>query len=100
LHNYRTTRDHNGNFIFLIHDLWGADGSQNSTAPFPGDDGDWSSWDDYLTHVIKDMRQNKMVDNVIIDIWNEPDLIYQGKAIFWGRTQEQYLQMVSHGYRE
>lgn len=40
---------HGGTFILLIHDLWGADGTQSSTAPYPGDNGDWSSWDNYLT---------------------------------------------------
>jgi hypothetical protein len=51
LSNYRTARKYNADFIFLIHDLWGADGTQNSTAPYPGDNGDWTSWDDYLTQV-------------------------------------------------
>lgn len=36
LSNYRTVRQNGGTFIFLIHDLWGADGTQNSTAPYPG----------------------------------------------------------------
>lgn len=40
---------HGGTFILLIHDLWGADGTQGSSAPYPGDNGDWSSWDNYLT---------------------------------------------------
>lgn len=49
LANYKTTIAHGGTFILLIHDLWGADGTQGSSAPYPGDNGDWSSWDNYLT---------------------------------------------------
>ena len=64
-------------------------------APYPGDNGDWTSWDEYLTHVVKDMRKNSMLESIVIDIWNEPDLVYKGVAIFWNRSQEQYLQMVS-----
>jgi hypothetical protein len=39
LSNYKTVRQHGGQFIFLIHDLWGADGTQNSSAAYPGDNG-------------------------------------------------------------
>ncbi|EAW08790.1 glycoside hydrolase family 39 protein [Aspergillus clavatus NRRL 1] len=88
LSNYRTARQHGATFIFLIHDLWGADGGQNASAPYPGDNGDWTSWDTYLTHLFEDIQKNDMTDGLVIDIWNEPDL-----SIFWKRTQEQYLQM-------
>lgn len=93
LDNYRTTMEHDGSFIFLIHDLWGADGTQNSSAPYPGDNGDWTSWDEYLTQVISDMRSNSMLTKMIIDIWNEPD----GSG-FWNRSQDQYLQMWGRTY--
>ena len=87
-------RQYNANFIFLIHDLWGADGTQNSSAPYPGDNGNWASWDSYLTHVISDMNANGMIAGVVVDIWNEPDLSY-----FWGtRSQTQYLQMWGRTY--
>ncbi|KAL3412418.1 glycoside hydrolase superfamily [Aspergillus fumigatus] len=79
---------HGAKFIFLIHDLWGADGTQNSSAPYPGDNGDWTSWDNYLTHLLGDIKANRMTDGLIIDIWNEPDL-----SFFWNRDQTQYLQM-------
>ncbi|KAL9114092.1 MAG: hypothetical protein Q9227_001864 [Pyrenula ochraceoflavens] len=93
LSNYRTTLSHGGQFIFLIHDLWGADGSQNSTAPYPGDNGNWAFWDQYLNQLISDMKANGMTTSLIIDIWNEPDL-----SIFWNRSQTQYLQMWGRTY--
>ncbi|RDW59995.1 glycoside hydrolase-3 [Coleophoma crateriformis] len=94
LSNYHTTRKYGASFIFLIHDLWGADGTQNSTAPYPGDDGDWTSWDDYLTQWISDMNANNATAGLSIDIWNEPDL-----SFFWGtRTQSQYLEMWGRTY--
>lgn len=94
LANYQTTRAQGGTFILLIHDLWGTDGTQASTAPYPGDDGDWSSWDNYLTQLFSDIDANGMTTNLVVDIWNEPDL----GTVFWGRTQAQYLQMWGRTY--
>lgn len=94
LDNYVTTRQYGGTFIFLIHDLWGADGTQNSSAPYPGDNGNWASWDSYLTQVFADINAHSMATNLVIDIWNEPDL----GTVFWGRTQEQYLEMWGRTY--
>jgi len=88
LSNYRTARKYGADFIFLIHDLWGADGTQNSSAPYPGDNGDWTSWDDYLTQWISDMNANHATAGLSIDIWNEPDLTF-----FWNAPQAQYIQM-------
>lgn len=94
LDNYITTRANGGTFILLIHDLWGADGTQSSTAPYPGDDGDWSSWDDYLAQLFSDLAANSMTTDLVVDIWNEPDL----GTTFWGRTQAQYLEMWGRTY--
>lgn len=88
LSNYKTARKYDANFIFLIHDLWGADGTQNSSAPYPGDNGDWTSWDEYLTQWISDMNANDATTALSVDLWNEPDLTY-----FWTRGQTQYLEM-------
>ncbi|KAH8658848.1 glycoside hydrolase family 39 protein [Tricladium varicosporioides] len=93
LANYRTTRKYGGQFIFLIHDLWGADGTQNSSAPYPGNNGDWTSWDNYLTQWISDMKANNALDGLSIDIWNEPDLTF-----FWNAPQSQYIQMWGRTY--
>lgn len=93
LDNYQTTMAHGGTFILLIHDLWGADGTQNSSAPYPGDNGDWTSWDNYLTQLFSDLNANGMTTKLVVDIWNEPDL-----TAFWTRTQDQYLQMWGRTY--
>lgn len=85
LSNYRTTRHYNGDFILLVHDLWGADGGSIKT--FPGDNGDWSQADAFLRQLATDIRRNNMLDGLIIDLWNEPD----GSG-FWARSWDQYLQ--------
>lgn len=91
--NYKTTIAHGGTFILLIHDLWGADGTQGASAPYPGDNGDWSSWDSFLTQLNSDINANGMTNKLVIDIWNEPDL-----TAFWNRTQDQYLQLWGRTY--
>jgi hypothetical protein len=40
---YSTTREHGGQFQLRISDLWGADGGETSSDPFPGDNGNWTS---------------------------------------------------------
>ena len=93
LSNYQTTRKYNGTFIFLLHDLWGADTTQNSTAPYPGDNGDWSYYDAFLTQWINDMKANGAMTGLVIDIWNEPD-----GTNFWNRPQAQWIQMWGRAY--
>ncbi|EFX00271.1 hypothetical protein CMQ_7273 [Grosmannia clavigera kw1407] len=88
LSNYQTTRKYGGTFILLPHDIWGADGTQDSSFVYPGDDGDWSSYDQFLARLISDLRANDMLDGLVIDIWNEPDL-----TGFWNRSQAQYLDL-------
>jgi len=73
--------------------MWGADGGQSANASYPGDNGDFSDYDNYLDHVIHDMKVHEMIDEVYIEVWNEPDLVYQGVALFWNRDEAQYLQM-------
>ncbi|MBE1879034.1 RICIN domain-containing protein [Myceligenerans pegani] len=79
-----------GTFVILVHDLWGADGEARA-AVFPGDDGDWSSFDAFLDRLIADVRTSGV--EVQWDIWNEPDA-----SLFWNRTQAQYLQMWSRAH--
>lgn len=90
---YERTRAIGATFILLIHDLWGADAVCN--VPFwPGDDGDWTAYTDFMNQVIDDAIANGMTgSDVQWDIWNEPDL-----AIFWERSQSQYLEMWKRGY--
>ncbi|KAK2783120.1 hypothetical protein FQN52_000462 [Onygenales sp. PD_12] len=87
LSNYRTTRKYNGDLILLVHDMWGADGGTGSSSPFPGDNGDWSETEAYLTQLIKDIKANDMLEGLVIDLWNEPDL-----DIFWARSWSQFLE--------
>lgn len=44
LSNYLTARQYGARFQLLLHDLWGADGGEKATAPFPGDDGNWTRY--------------------------------------------------------
>jgi hypothetical protein len=76
----------------LIADLWGADGT--SKIAMPGDDGDWASYDDFLSALISAINDNDMVPYLDLEIWNEPDLT----DVFWQRDQTQYLAMWGRGY--
>ncbi|KAJ0385211.1 hypothetical protein COL922a_006807 [Colletotrichum nupharicola] len=87
LSNYRTTRKFGAGFILLPHDLWGSDGSLGGDGLYPGDNGDWSEMEAFLAQVIKDLKENDMLEGLVFDIWNEPEL-----EIFWARAWDQYLE--------
>ncbi|KAF3404074.1 hypothetical protein DPV78_003089 [Talaromyces pinophilus] len=93
LSNYITAREFDATFILLLSDLWGADLTQPSNAPWPGDNGDWSMWDGYLNQLISDIKSHQISTKLVIDIWNEPEA-----SAFWNRTQTQYLQMWGRTY--
>lgn len=84
------TRSLGGEFVLLVHDLWGADGYPISR--FPGDNGDWSDYDSFLTRLVNDVRATGAP--VEWDIWNEPNL-----GTFWNRPQSQYFEMWRRGYQ-
>ncbi|WUU18375.1 RICIN domain-containing protein [Streptomyces sp. NBC_00663] len=86
LAQYKRTVALGGTFVLLPHDLWGADGT--TSQGWPGDNGDWTQFDNFVTQLVNDVRANNMT--VQWDLWNEPDL-----NIFWGASQSQYLQMWS-----
>ncbi|MDQ0595700.1 hypothetical protein QF037_000045 [Streptomyces canus] len=86
LAQYKRTVALGGTFELLPHDLWGADGT--TTQGWPGDNGDWTQFDNFVTQLINDVKANNMT--VQWDLWNEPDL-----SGFWGASQTQYLQMWS-----
>jgi hypothetical protein len=86
LAQYRRTKALGGTFVILPHDLWGADGT--TSQGFPGDNGDWTLFDNFVNQLISDVKANNMT--VEWDLWNEPEL-----SGFWGRSQSQYLQMWS-----
>ena len=84
------TRSLGGEFILLPHDLWGADGSAISR--FPGDNGNWTDYDNFLTRLINDVGATGAP--VQWDIWNEPNI-----TLFWNRPQSQYFEMWRRAYQ-
>ena len=93
LSNYITAREFDATFILLLSDLWGADLTQPSNAPWPGDNGDWTMWDGYLDQLVSDIKSHQISTKLVIDIWNEPEA-----SAFWNRSQAQYLQMWGRTY--
>ncbi|WP_234045021.1 RICIN domain-containing protein [Streptomyces adelaidensis] len=86
LAQYKRTVALGGTFVLLPHDLWGADGYTDQG--WPGDNGDWTQFDAFVTQLISDVQANNMT--VQWDLWNEPD-----GSNFWAPSQTQYLQMWS-----
>lgn len=78
--------------ILLVSDIWGADGTQGIA--MPGDNGDWTSYDDFLTSIISNIDSNNMLPGLDYEIWNEPDL----GTVFWQRNMSQYLDMWGRGF--
>jgi hypothetical protein len=76
-----------------LSDLWGADGGQNSSAAYPGDNADWTSYDQFISALISDIKTNHVESGLVIDIWNEPD----GSG-FWKPSEDQYNSMWGRGY--
>ncbi|WP_069768009.1 RICIN domain-containing protein [Streptomyces sp. LUP30] len=89
LAQYKRTVALGGTFVLLPHDLWGADAT--TSQGWPGDNGDWTLFDAFVTQLLNDVRANGMT--VQWDLWNEPD----GRN-FWGPSQARYLQMWSRFY--
>ncbi len=84
------TRSLGGEFILLVHDLWGADGYPISR--FPGDNGNWTDYDNFLTRLINDVRATGA--SVQWDLWNEPNI-----TLFWNRPQSQYFELWRRTYQ-
>jgi hypothetical protein len=84
------TRSLGGEFILLVHDLWGADGYPISR--FPGDNGNWTDYDNFLTRLISDVRATGAP--VQWDLWNEPNI-----SLFWNRPQSQYFELWRRTYQ-
>lgn len=85
--NYQEARRFGAPVIILPHDIWGTDHANSSTV-WPGDNGDWTNYDEFLDRLISDLKSNDMLEGLIWDIWNEPD----GSG-FWNRPQSQYLDL-------
>ncbi|KAI5364651.1 Putative glycoside hydrolase superfamily [Septoria linicola] len=88
--NYVTSRKYGAKVVLLPHDIWGTDHANSSTV-WPGDNGDWTDYDNFLNTLISDLKRLNMLNGLVWDLWNEPDL---GTA-FWGRSQAQYLDMTA-----
>ncbi|MET7392889.1 RICIN domain-containing protein [Dactylosporangium sp. NPDC005572] len=86
----RRTAALGGTFVLLNHDLWGADGAAISR--FPGDNGSWTDYDNYLTRLFNDVRAAGLT--VEWDIWNEPNI-----TLFWNRPQSQYFELWRRTYQ-
>jgi ricin-type beta-trefoil lectin protein len=84
------TKSLGGEFVLLVHDLWGADGYPISR--FPGDNGNWTDFDNFLTRLINDVRATGAP--VQWDLWNEPNI-----TLFWNRPQAQYFEMWRRAYQ-
>lgn len=54
LSNYYTCRNVNFDFIILPHDIWGTDHANASTV-WPGDNGDWTDYDDFVGQLMSDL---------------------------------------------
>ncbi|VUC22509.1 unnamed protein product [Clonostachys rosea] len=89
LSNYRTARKYGGKFQLLLHDLWGTDFTDESRT-WPGDNGDWSDYDQFLNVIVQRIIDNDMIPGMHIDIWNEPEWG------FWKRPQAQWLDLFGH----
>ncbi|OJJ42551.1 hypothetical protein ASPZODRAFT_76619 [Penicilliopsis zonata CBS 506.65] len=87
LSNYRTTREYGGSFIILPHDVWGTDHANDSTV-WPGDDGDWTNYDLFVTTLLADMAEYDALDALVWDTWNEPD-----ETVFWARSAQQWVDL-------
>lgn len=91
--NYFQARKFDAKVIVLPHDIWGTDHANDSTV-WPGDNGDWTNYDQYLDQLLGDLKANDMLDGLVYDTWNEPD-----GGFFWKRSQAQYLDLWSRTYQ-
>ena len=94
LSNYRTARKYGGEFQILPHDIWGTDTVNSSTA-WPGDNGDWRSYEAFLDRLVSDIKANNMLPGLKFDTWNEPNF-----ALFWPRPISQWLELWKRTYQK
>lgn len=87
LTDYQTCREFDARFIMLPHDIWGTDQANASTV-WPGDDGDWTDYDIFISQLMSDLQANDALDGLVWDIWNEPD-----GSWFWARGMQQWIDL-------
>lgn len=68
--NYLTARKYGAKVQLLPHDIWGTDHANSSTV-WPGDNGDWTDYDNFLNRLLSDLKANNMLAGLDYDIWNE-----------------------------
>lgn len=92
LSNYRTARKYGGEFQLLLHDIWDT-GTINSSTAWPGNGGDWTSYEAFLDRLVRDIKGNNMLPGLKIDTWNEPNF-----SLFWPRPMAQWLELWKRTY--
>ena len=86
--NYKVCQQFNADFILGPHGLWGNPLNKDAPDEWPGDNGNWTSYDLFLQNIMGDIVAYDATDKMNYDIWNEPNL--DG---FWNRTQQQWIEM-------
>lgn len=86
-------RGNNGVLIVKMADLYGADFTQSSSFVYPGDNGNWATYDAFVQQVISDLKSKGLAQayTTQVEIWNEPDIN------FGGRPQSQCNAMFVRG---
>lgn len=87
LSNYRKCRENGAAFVILPHDIWGTD-QTNSSSVWPGDNGDWTDYDNFVKQLMSDLKANDALEGMVYDIWNEPD-----QTFFWKRSKQQWIDL-------
>ena len=71
---------------FILSDMWGY-----NHGSWPGDDGDWTAWEDLVASRIQQAQTAGYIFQW--DIWNEANI-----SIFWGRDAAQFFETWRRGY--
>lgn len=80
----------------MLHDMWGTDSWPSAAeTPMPGDNGDYTSFDQFLDALFELCVRDGIVDNVWWDIWNEPD-----NGEFMNRGLTRYLEYYVHAHQK
>ncbi|KAH6647772.1 glycoside hydrolase family 39 protein [Truncatella angustata] len=74
-------------YSYIAQQLMACAGANSSTL-WPGDNGNWVDFDKYLATLLDALVDNDMLDGLVIDIWNEPEL-----SVFWQRSLQQYVDL-------
>lgn len=74
--------------LSLFARRWGSDGTENSSMPYPGDNGDWSYYYEFLAQVIRDLKARHALEALSFEPWNEADGSWA-----WKRPMSQFMEM-------